>query len=140
MHRFASCQQVPANHPPCVYYLADPRTPNSPRYVGASARLAERLKSHHKASVHRTDDHARWWRALYADGLRPVLCVVQSFASLEEATRAEWRIAQRWQRYGVALFGSHVAPAVDAVLVSASMGCEGPRRALRASRRAMVAA
>jgi len=110
---FTHWEQVPEDFPPCVYFLADSRTPNAPRYVGSSRALRTRFKKHSRPTARHGVDAELWFTPLFAAGQRPVLRVVQSFATVEEARRLEWRLALRWARRGVQIFGNHCPPTDD---------------------------
>lgn len=83
-----------------LYYLADPRAPRRPRYVGITSDPAARQERH--ASPNSTSTAMRdWKRALDRSGLAPVLAVLAEFATEAEARGAEWRLIQRWRRRGL---------------------------------------
>lgn len=115
---FTDWKQVPADFPPCVYYLADPRTPNAPRYVGSSRALQSPFKKHMRRSA-RSRDVGEWFRELRAANVTPILRVVLLCDDALSAHRAEWRIALRWKRRGIGIVGEHVPPTADEDVVSA---------------------
>ncbi|HEX6463951.1 MAG TPA: hypothetical protein VFZ98_05845 [Vicinamibacterales bacterium] len=86
---------------PCVlYYLADPRFPRWPRYVGMTANTESRLKRHYGGSPY-NDLLGAWRRELRANGLWPVMHVLAAYPSRAEAREAEWRLMRRWRRRGL---------------------------------------
>lgn len=85
-----------------VYFLADPRTPRRPRYIGAKKDPVARAFQHAKPSgMTMNDDVARWKAGLRAAGLTPLLIVVSEHPTREAALEAEWRLLERWTRRGL---------------------------------------
>lgn len=126
MSLYTHCSQIPEIHPPCVYALVDPRRPHAPRYVGSSRTLRTRLKGHHKPSEPaRNSRFAEWLGFLAADGVKPALRVVAVFATEQQCRSAEWKIAGRWRRRGIALTSTHVPPVADRALYYAQFGWAG---------------
>lgn len=85
-----------------VYYLADPRTPRWPRYVGMTQNATQRAKQHASRHGGSNRELGAWKDALRADGLKPILVVVATFETREDARAAEWRLLLRWRRRGLA--------------------------------------
>jgi predicted GIY-YIG superfamily endonuclease len=122
---------------PCVYFLADPRTPNAPRYIGSTNKPAARLWSHAKRHASRAGDAEAWFAAVRADGFEPIMRVVATYATVEDARRAEWRLACRWRRRGLPIVGKHHPfDDADRVRALASVGAKWPRQMLRDERAA----
>lgn len=110
---FRAWTDVPIRFGPCVYFLADPRTPNRPRYVGATINPRGRLSDHQRGKVVPRDDVFAWFCELRAHKLKPVMRVVARYATGLDAQRAEWRLAWRWKRRGLRIVGFHRPPADD---------------------------
>jgi hypothetical protein len=86
---------------PCwLYYLADPRTPRHPRYVGITINPETRLKRHRSLGTY-NDDLQQWKRVMRADGVLPTLFLMAVFPSVEVARDVEWRTIHRWRRRGL---------------------------------------
>jgi hypothetical protein len=67
--------------PTHVYHLVDPRD-RVVRYVGKTGKPQARLKEHIRESEERQNTaKKRWIHELLADGLRPVLVIVDSYPS-----------------------------------------------------------
>lgn len=87
--------------PACVYYLADPRTPRHPRYVGETKQPM--VRAHFHCQAYRGNPELQAWKhELAAAGLQPVLVVVAWYPSKPAARAAEWRLIRRWRRRGLA--------------------------------------
>lgn len=86
---------------PCIlYYLADPRCPRRPRYVGVTRNPVSRLKRHRAPSLY--NDALRAWKlALRADGVHLEMYRLAELPSLQAARAAEWRLIRRWRRRGL---------------------------------------
>ena len=113
-----------------VYYLADPRSPRHPRYVGMTVNPASRAASHAKPYGGGAELRA-WKHSLRAAGVSPSLVVVASFGSEEDALRAEWRCIHRWKRRGFCDCNSGREGAMERW----QLWCDGRRRS-QASRSA----
>lgn len=87
-----------------VYYLADPRTPRWPRYVGHTENPESRANSHAKATANNNYPLGDWKRSLKLAGVAAELVIVGEYASRLEAREAEWRLIRRWQRRGLCDF------------------------------------
>jgi predicted GIY-YIG superfamily endonuclease len=87
--------------PGYVYFLADPRTPRHPRYVGSTKQPALRAHQHQKDVGAGNAAFADWKQSLRAAGVAPLLVIVSDYPSVADALEAEWRIAARWQRRGL---------------------------------------
>lgn len=132
---YTDYRQVPDVHPPCVYMLVDPRTPNAPRYLGSSRALRVRLKGHHKPfSASRNERFAAWFSELVAAGVRPAMRVVAVYETEAQCRSAEWKIAARWKRRGIALTSTHVPPVCDTSLYYAQFGWAGALAEVRRMR------
>lgn len=88
--------------PGYIYFLADPRTPRHPRYIGCTANPVERARQHRNHPSDGNAAFATWKRQLRAEGLAPILVVIRELPSIAEARAAEWRLMDRWQRRGLA--------------------------------------
>lgn len=96
-------RHIVAGMKPCfVYYLADPRTPRHPRYVGSTTNPLERERQHRNHPSAGTAAFARWKRDLRAAGLAPRLVIVARYDDVTAALEAEWRLMFRWRRRGLA--------------------------------------
>jgi len=75
-----------------VYFLADPRAPNAPRYVGKTSRgLTRRLYGHLASARHGGRAHRdRWVSSLLLVGLSPAICRL-SVAWTEEQLNTQER-------------------------------------------------
>src|SRR5690348_3835433 len=82
-----------------VYFLADPRTPRHPRYVGYSVDPMSREKDH-RAQWCGNEGMREWKLELRAVGLVPQIVVVGRYDSRKAGLDAEWRLIRRWQRRG----------------------------------------
>jgi len=85
-----------------VYFLADPRAPRWPRYVGATKDVAMREREHAKRATSSPEPLYRWKESLRAAGLAPKLVVIREFDTRDAAFAAEWRIRARLRRRGLA--------------------------------------
>lgn len=130
---FTDWRDIPVNVPPCVYSLADARAPYTPRYLGSSAHLRDRFRSHCTKSgvILPAGD---WKTSVRGSGSALLLRVVAVHRTERECRSAEWKIAQRWQRRGVLLLGRHVAPVWDRTKLYAGLGWPGAIRTLRQER------
>jgi hypothetical protein len=122
---FTDWREIPEQTPPCVYALVDPRTPNTPRYLGSTIQPGMRLKKH--AGIRAANEQMRAWKdAMRADGVSPAMRIVAVYETEKECRSAEWKIAARWERRGIALFGEHVPPLWDSHLAAAGMYRRAP--------------
>ena len=86
-----------------LYYLADPRTPRAPRYIG-STKCPEMRAAGHATGSHRGNPaFAEWKACLRAQGIAPLLVVITEIEDRTDAFRAEWRLVARWRRRGLPL-------------------------------------
>lgn len=85
-----------------VYFLADPRTPRHPRYVGSTKDAVARERQHAKRFQSCNADVRAWKESLAAAGLAPLLVVVSTHETRRAAQDAEWRLLHRWRRRGLA--------------------------------------
>lgn len=85
----------------CVYFLADPRTPRMPRYVGYTAHPYARFQQHAWGSHKGNPELAAWKASLSAHGLSPLFVVVE-YVSF--GWDAEQRLIVRLRRRGIPLF------------------------------------
>ncbi len=84
--------------PTYLYYLADPRTPRWPRYVGITESPSLRLDGHRQRS---TGPSGKWKAGLRLAGVAPTMVILATFDTREGARDAEWRLIHRWRRRGL---------------------------------------
>lgn len=96
-----------------LYFIADPRSPRRPRYVGLTGNPDSRAQSHAKLRAGSFALRA-WKDELAAVGLVPQLTVLQWFPSIEEGRAAEWRTIHRWKRRGLCDLNSTRDGRIDA--------------------------
>lgn len=87
-----------------VYRLVDPKN-GKVRYVGLSNKLKTRLQLHIRESLERQNtEKKRWIYKLWQKGLRPILLVVASCDTEDEARRAE---STDWHLNRATVFNIH---------------------------------
>lgn len=88
-----------------LYYLADPRAPRAPRYVGLTTNVASREKKHGTLAGHYGLLKA-WKLTLRAAGVKPRLVVLAEYPTWEAGREVEWRLIWRWKRRGLCEFNT----------------------------------
>lgn len=87
-----------STRPTYIYGLADPRSPWDVRYVGASVAPQRRLRQHLREALSDHKSHKLdWIRDLVAEGVRPMLKVIDVHSDVEVAREQE-RFLVKWYR------------------------------------------
>jgi hypothetical protein len=88
-----------------IYGLFDPRQVHAIRYIGFTARVDSRLKSHisEAKKSHRNTHKLNWIRSLLAEGVSPVWKQLDSVDNLREAAKREIELIRQYLDSGAAL-------------------------------------